>query len=154
MTTNNTNYDAAMEGVTMAELYIEGVILLLICILSILGNICMWYIICSNKSLRTATNTFILGLTTADLLVSVLNMPVTVITLFHDGVWPFGDVACQLFGFTNMLTLVTSVLSLCNISINRYIMVCRPIHFKRIYTRRNTALMITGKFGDVMKTIN
>ncbi|CAC5405342.1 unnamed protein product [Mytilus coruscus] len=41
-----------------------------------------------------------------------------------------------------MLTLVLSVMSLCNISINRYIMVCKPFYFKTIYTKRNAVIMI------------
>ncbi|XP_052286629.1 octopamine receptor-like [Dreissena polymorpha] len=43
-----------------------------------------------------------------------------------------------------MITLVTSVMSLCNISINRYVMVCYPQKFKDIYTVRNSVLMILG----------
>ncbi|XP_060076089.1 alpha-1B adrenergic receptor-like [Ylistrum balloti] len=132
------------DGGSLVELYIEGAVLFIICLLAIGGNTCIWIIICRTKELRTMTNYFILGLTTADWLVSVCNMPVTVFTLFAGGVWLLSADACRVFGFVNMLTLVTSVLSLCNISINRYIMVCKPIYFRKIYTRRNTALMITG----------
>ncbi|OWF44070.1 beta-3 adrenergic receptor-like [Mizuhopecten yessoensis] len=140
---NPSVYDLT-DGGSLVELYIEGVLLSIISILAIGGNTCIWIIICRSKELRTVTNFFILGLTTADWLVSVCNMPVTVITLFGGGTWPLSSDACVLFGFINMLTLVTSVLSLCNISINRYVMVCKPIYFRKIYTRRNTALMITA----------
>ncbi|KAK3104023.1 hypothetical protein FSP39_023728 [Pinctada imbricata] len=124
------------------EMYIEVTILLILCIGAILGNSCMWFIICRSRDLRTVTNAFILGLTTADLLVSLLNMPVTIATIVN-GSWPLSDTLCVFFGYVNMLTLVSSVLSLCNISINRYVMVCRPIYYKRIYTRRKAALMMT-----------
>ncbi|XP_062602402.1 octopamine receptor beta-2R-like [Saccostrea cucullata] len=126
-----------------AELVSEGIILTMICFTAIVGNTCMWIIVIRNKDLRTVTNSFLLTLASADLMVSVVNMPVTILTIFK-GEWVFSDDACTILGFTNMLTLVTSVLSLCNISINRYIMVCRPTKFKTIYTKRNAALMIAG----------
>lgn len=126
------------------ELVIEGLILTVICILAVSGNACMWIIVIRNKDLRTVTNSFLLTLAAADFLVSIINMPVTILTIFK-GKWVFSDGACTALGFTNMLTLVTSVLSLCNISINRYIMVCKPTKFKDIYTTRNATIMITGE---------
>ena len=71
-------------------------------------------------------------------------MPLTLYTIVT-GEWNLGYNACVLAGFLNMLTLVTSVMSLCNISLNRYVMVCHPSKFKDIYTVRNAVLMITGE---------
>ncbi|KAJ8320256.1 hypothetical protein KUTeg_001843, partial [Tegillarca granosa] len=131
---------------TVVEAYIEGSLLSLISVTAMFGNLSMWLIICRTRDLRTYTNYFILSLSLADLFVAVVNMPVTVITLFMRG-WIMSDSACKVFGYLNMLTLVTSVMSLCNISINRYIMVCRPIHFKSIYTKWKSAAMIAACFG-------
>lgn len=126
------------------ELVAEGLVLTAICILAITGNTCMWIIVIRNKDLRTVTNSFLLTLAAADLMVSVINMPVTILTIFK-GRWMFSETACTALGFTNMLTLVTSVLSLCNISINRYIMVCKPTKFQEVYTKRNAIIMIAGQ---------
>lgn len=135
------------DGPSVVEAYIEGCLLSLICVAAIIGNLSMWLIICRTRDLRTCTNYFILSLSLADLLVAVVNMPVTVITLFMEGNWVLSDSACIFFGYVNMLTLVTSVMSLCNISINRYIMVCRPIRFKSIYTKLKSAAMIAGMYN-------
>lgn len=126
------------------ELVAEGLVLTAICILAITGNTCMWIIVIRNKDLRTVTNSFLLTLAAADLMVSIINMPVTILTIFR-GQWIFSETACTALGFINMLTLVTSVLSLCNISINRYIMVCKPTKFKDVYTKRNAIIMIAGQ---------
>ncbi|XP_061188568.1 D(2)-like dopamine receptor [Saccostrea echinata] len=139
----NDLQEVETDSLPKIEQIVEGCILTIISLGAILGNTTMWIIICRNRDLRTITNTFILSLTTADLFVAVINIPVTVLSLFH-GNWPWSESVCQFFGFTNMLTLVTSVMSLCNISINRYVMVCKPVYFKRIYTKRNAALMISG----------
>ncbi|XP_061163964.1 octopamine receptor-like [Saccostrea echinata] len=146
---NTTSYSyltLADHGATsMTELYIEGVILLIICLVALVGNISVYLIVLRSKKLRTITNFFILGLAAADILVSIGNMPVTVATLF-EGNWPLDHTSCLVFGFINMLTLCSSVLSLCNISINRYVMICRPFHSKVIYTKRNAILMIIGVY--------
>lgn len=141
----NVSMNSPPEPETSPGHLVAGCVLTVISLGSVLGNVSLWIVICRDRELRTITNVFILGLTTADLFVSVINMPVTIISLFV-GEWPWSDGLCRFFGFTNMLTLVTSVMSLCNISINRYVMVCKPIYFKRIYTKRNAALMILSKF--------
>ena len=128
------------------EQYVEGTILLIICLVAIVGNISIWIIVIRTRPLRTITNSFLLVLSAFDLLVSFINMPVTVLTIFS-GDWIFSDDACRIFGFANMVTLCGSVLSLCNISINRYIMVCKPLKFSKIYTKKRAALMIIGKYN-------
>lgn len=152
---NSTSYDhltLADHGATsMAELYIEGTILIIIALVALVGNVSVYFIVIRNKKLRTITNFFILGLAAADILVSVANMPVTAVALFA-GNWPLDYMSCLVFGFINMLTLCSSVLSLCNISINRYVMICRPFQAKVIYTQRNAVLMVLGK--NLFKAIN
>lgn len=120
---------------------IEALVLCVIIIVSVVGNTSLWVVVLRSRALRSITSMFILGLSAADLLVAVVNMPLTVYTIFV-GYWTFSDSACVVIGFINMFTLVLSVMSLCNISINRFFMVCRPSKFKDVYTTRNAVLMI------------
>ena len=124
----------------------HGIYLIIVCTSAMLGNTCIWIIICKSKELRTITNVFILVLTTADLLVAAANMPVTILTIFADE-WILSEQSCVIFGYSNMLTLVLSVLSLCNISINRYLMVCKSVYFKTVYTKRNAILIMSGNYS-------
>ena len=124
----------------------HGIYLIIVCTSAMLGNTCIWIIICKSKELRTITNVFILVLTTADLLVAAANMPVTILTIFSDE-WILSEQSCVIFGYSNMLTLVLSVLSLCNISINRYLMVCKYVYFKTVYTKRNAILIMSGNYS-------
>lgn len=121
----------------------EGIIIVCIGTVAIVGNISLWIIICRSRELRTVTNSFILCLATADLLVSIFNMPLTAWTVFV-GRWTLGGTMCEFTGYMNMLTLVGSVMSLCNISISRYVMVCRPELSKTFYTPRNAGILIAG----------
>ena len=141
--TNTSETAPALEESSEVTEVIEALVLCVIIVTAVVGNISIWIIIVTTMALRTTTNMFILGLSAADLLVSIVNMPLTVVSLLTRQ-WPLSDVVCVVFGFINMLTLVTSVMSLCNISINRYFMVCRPSKFQDIYTRRNAVLMIIG----------
>ena len=70
------------------------------------------------QGLRSTSNVLVLCLSTADLLVSAVNMPVAVYTLAI-GNWPFSHEACLGLGYITMVTFVASVMSLCTISLCR-----------------------------------
>ncbi|XP_045161636.2 tyramine receptor Ser-2-like isoform X2 [Mercenaria mercenaria] len=133
--------DGADDSILAGSKAVEALVWCIIIGFSVIGNTSLWIVLLRSQSLRTVTNMFILGLSAADLLVATVNMPLTVFTII-EGYWMLSNTACVAVGFINMLTLVTSVLSLCNISINRFFMVCRPGKFKDIYTTRNAILMI------------
>ncbi|XP_020616087.1 5-hydroxytryptamine receptor 1-like [Orbicella faveolata] len=118
---------------------IETIILVLICATSVLGNISLIFVITRRKSLRTICNGFLLNLVFADLLVSVLNMPITVVTIVEQR-WIFGDRACNLLGFTTMLSFVSSVMWLAMIAINRYYYVVQWKVYPSLFTPRRSVL--------------
>ncbi|KAK7115289.1 tyramine/octopamine receptor-like [Littorina saxatilis] len=127
-----------------AERHVEVVVLSVISTLASVGNISLWAVILSTRTLRQqANNKLLLCLSLADLLVSVVSMPVTVTTIFLAR-WVFSEQMCTVLGFINMLTLVSSVMSLGLISINRYIKVCCPQRYRRVYTNINIYLMTLG----------
>ena len=127
---------------------VEASILVLICIVSFLGNITLFVIFTRKKNLRTITNGFLLNLAFADLLVSVLNMPITVVTIIEQR-WIFGENACVFLGFTTMLSFVSSVMSLAMIAINRYYYVVQWKNYPVIFTPRRSVL-----FGAIVWLIS
>ena len=119
---------------------IEITILLIICATSVLGNVSLIFVITWRKTLRTICNGFLLNLAFADLLVSALNMPITVITIVKQR-WIFGDSACVLMGFTTMLSFVSSVMGLAMIAIiNRYFYVVQWRTYRSIFTPKRAFL--------------
>ena len=118
---------------------VESTILVIICTASILGNMTLFFIITRKRPLRTISNGFLLNLGFADLLVSVLNMPVTVVTIVKQR-WIFGDRACKLLGFTTMLSFVSSVMWLAMIAINRYYYVVQWKIYPSLFTPRRSVL--------------
>ena len=122
-----------------ASSIIESTILVIICTASILGNMTLYFIITRKKPLRTISNGFLLNLAFADLLVSALNMPITVVTIVKQR-WIFGDRACKLLGFTTMLSFVSSVMWLAMIAINRYYYVVQWKLYPSLFTLRRSML--------------
>lgn len=122
----------------------EATILIIIGVVAFSGNILLCSTICRFRHLRTVSNCLILCLCAADILVSLVNVPMTVAAVLY-GSWPTTETLCIVIAFTNMVFFIASVMSLGNISINRYMTVCRTTRAKEIYSARNAFLMSLGK---------
>ena len=132
---------AFTEMMPKTSAIVEAFILVIICAVSIFGNITLFVIFARRKTLRTISNGFLLNLAFADLLVSVLNMPITVVTIVEQR-WIFGERACKFLGFTTMMSFVSSVLSLAMIAINRYFYVVRWKTYPSIFTPKRSVLLV------------
>ena len=97
----------------------ETTVLCFIWFAAIIGNVSLFVIVYKNRNLHSTNNLFILNLAAAEILVSVLSMPVTVVTIIKEQ-WVFGDAACVALGFFTILSFIASVMFLGMIAINRY----------------------------------
>ncbi|XP_070560045.1 alpha-1B adrenergic receptor-like [Ptychodera flava] len=140
---NDTSDAAELKDISLPERIIESLILTVICVVAIFGNVLLWLVVLRSRHLRKASNALVLCLSGADLLVSTVNMPMTIVTIAA-GEWIFSDEFCMALGFINMNTFVASVMSLGAISINRYVLIVRPQKYPTIYSKRNTVLIIIG----------
>ena len=118
---------------------IEAFILSIICNASVLGNLIVFVIFTRRHAFRTVTNGFLLNLAFADLLVSVLNMPITVVTIVKQR-WIFGKNACVLLGLTTLLSFVSSVMWLAMIAINKYYYVVKWKTYPVVFTPRRSVV--------------
>ncbi len=98
-------------------------ILTILVLLGVVGNSLVCTIFVQNKSIRTLANCFIVNLAVADILQSA-TMIFMIVSLLNDG-WVLGDGVCQLTGFMNISFIVTSLISLSIISLQRCITVVR-----------------------------
>ena len=137
--------DDFINYIPSAERIVEVLILSLIWVLAFFGNLLLWVVVFKKQSLRTVTNAMVLCLSAADLMVSIINLPFTIYTVAA-GQWVFGEILCIILGFMTMLTFVASVMSLAAIGICRYMFICHPERFRRVYTKRNTGWVIAGEF--------
>ena len=86
-----------------------------------------------NPKMRTVTNLFIANLAVADLMVSLINVPVN-ITMTVLVTWPLGPVLCKVIPFLVGVTIFSSVGTLVAISVDRYRAIVHPL-LPRIRTR-------------------
>ena len=117
----------------------ETTILCIICLAALIGNLSLYIIVYKNKDLRTITNLYILNLAAADIMVSVLSIPFTVVTVIT-GRWLFGDTACVALGFFTILSFITSVMSLGMIAINRYFYIVKWNTYKNTFSKKKGLL--------------
>ncbi|XP_050402936.1 orexin/Hypocretin receptor type 1 [Patella vulgata] len=89
------------------------------------GNFLVCFVVYRSKSMQNATNYFIVNLAVTDMLVILICLPPTVVqqTSSH---WYFGEVMCHIVVFMQTASIVSSVLTLCAIGVERYYGICLP----------------------------
>ena len=122
---------------------IETALLIFICVSAIIGNVSLFIIVFQNKRLLTVTNMYILNQAAADIMVSVLSMPLTAVTIVT-GRWIFGHTACLAFGFITILSFIASVMSLGMIAINRYFYIVKWTTYSKNFSKKRGLHFVGG----------
>nr|XP_046235419.1 dopamine receptor D4 related sequence [Scatophagus argus] len=97
----------------------------------VLGNILVCLSVLTERSLKTATNYFIISLAVADLLLAVLVLPLYIYSEFLGGIWTFSTHMCDALMTMDVMLCTASILNLCAISVDRYIAVVVPLKYNR-----------------------
>ncbi|KAL0994691.1 hypothetical protein UPYG_G00125860 [Umbra pygmaea] len=97
----------------------------------------------TERHLRIPTNYFIINLAIADLLLSTTVLPVSA-TLEILDYWVFGRIFCDIWAAVDVLCCTASIMSLCAISIDRYIGVRYPLQYPCIVTKKRALLAMIG----------
>uniref|UniRef100_A0A8C4N726 Adrenoceptor alpha 1B n=1 Tax=Eptatretus burgeri TaxID=7764 RepID=A0A8C4N726_EPTBU len=108
---------------------------------AIMGNVLVVLAVACNRQIRTVTNLFIINLACADLLLASAVLPFSA-TLEVLGYWVFGRIFCDVWAALDVLCCTASIMSLCAISIDRYIGVSFPLRYPTIVTRRRVLLVL------------
>ncbi|EMP28868.1 Alpha-1D adrenergic receptor [Chelonia mydas] len=136
--TNGTSLPLALDLQAVGV----GVFLALFILSAIVGNILVILSVACNRHLQTVTNYFIVNLAIADLLLSTTVLPFSA-TLEVLGSWAFGRIFCDIWAAVDVLCCSASIMSLCIISVDRYIGVKYSLKYPAIMTEKK-ALVILG----------
>ncbi|UYV61653.1 hypothetical protein LAZ67_1005773 [Cordylochernes scorpioides] len=112
-----------------------------IMITAIGGNLLVLVTIAKHRALHTQTNAFIASLATADVLVALVNIPLSAVTLAK-GTWPYTMAICRFHAFTMALFLIASIHTLMHIAIHKYLSITR--RFNRRSRPLRVKLMLIG----------
>merc|ERR1719270_24028 len=115
----------------------------LICLIVTFGNLLVISAVRISSKLRGPTNTIIVSLAVADLLLGVLVLPLSAMYEVTDR-WLFGKHLCFIWLSVDVWTCTASILHLVAISMDRYIAVTHPVTYPNIMTSKRTKLLIAS----------
>ena len=123
----------------VAEQVILSITLIIIMIISLVGNAMVIITVAYFKDMQRKTYVLIANLAVADFGVSLLAMPFSLATVIK-GDWPFGETLCNINGFLEALFLIASIHGLMHISIHKYFQLSKPL--RRVVDKRWATIMI------------
>ncbi|XP_034727015.1 opsin 4xb [Etheostoma cragini] len=121
--------------------YIIAFFVFVIGTLGITGNALVMFAFYSNKKLRNLPNYFIMNLAVADFLMAFTQTPVFFINSLYKE-WVFGEIGCKMYAFCGALFGITSMITLLAISIDRYLVITKPLQAIHWGSKRRTTLAI------------
>ncbi|KAL6114104.1 uncharacterized protein ACO6RY_04957 [Pungitius sinensis] len=121
--------------------YIVAVFVFVIGTLGITGNALVMLAVYSNKKLRNLPNYFIMNLAVSDFLMAFTQSPIFFINCLYKE-WAFGEMGCKMYAFCGALFGITSMINLLAISIDRYLVITKPLQAIHWGSKRRTTLAI------------
>ncbi|XP_067840048.1 orexin receptor type 2 [Heptranchias perlo] len=115
---------------------------IIVFIVALVGNILVCVAVWKNHHMRTVTNYFIVNLSFADILVTIICLPASLLVDITE-TWFFGQVFCKIIPYLQTVAVSVSVLTLSCIALDRWYAICHPLMFKSTAKRaRNSIIMI------------
>ncbi|XP_061107434.1 alpha-1A adrenergic receptor-like [Conger conger] len=136
-TSNNTCTSLILDSQTIGI----GVCLSVFILFAIVGNVLVILSVLCNRHLQTVTNFFITNLAIADLLLSIIVLPFSACFEILK-CWVFGRFFCNIWAAVDVMCCTASILSLCVISIDRYIGVKYSLKYPTIMTEKKAGVIL------------
>ncbi|XP_037536295.1 opsin 4xb [Nematolebias whitei] len=121
--------------------YIVALFVFIIGALGITGNVLVMFAFYSNKKLRKLPNYFIMNLAVSDFLMAFTQSPIFFINCLYKE-WMFGAMGCKIYAFLGALFGISSMINLLAISIERYLVIARPLQTIHWSSKRRTVFAI------------
>nr|XP_033795535.1 probable G-protein coupled receptor 63 [Geotrypetes seraphini] len=112
----------ASESLNLPLQIFLSAVMILILLLSFLGNLVVCFMVYQKAAMRSAINILLASLAFADMLLAVLNMPFALITIITTQ-WIFGDTFCRVSAMFFWLFVMEGVAILLIISIDRFLII-------------------------------
>ncbi|XP_036402279.1 mu-type opioid receptor [Megalops cyprinoides] len=132
---DNVNKDATPVVIAIIITAVYSVV----CVVGLVGNVLVMYVIIRYTKMKTATNIYIFNLALADAL-ATSTLPFQSVNYLM-GSWPFGDVLCKMVLSIDYYNMFTSIFTLTTMSVDRYIAVCHPVRALDFRTPRNAKIV-------------
>lgn len=123
---NNTTFGGGTDPTFINVTFIiQQLLFAIVCIVGLLGNTLVIYVVIRFSKMQTVTNMYIVNLAIADECF-LIGIPFLIITMTKD-YWIFGETMCRAYLVLTSINQFTSSIFLFVMSADRYIAVCHPI---------------------------
>ncbi|KAL7058327.1 hypothetical protein AAHC03_017081 [Spirometra sp. Aus1] len=102
-------------------------IYIVIFMFGLVGNLSLLWLILSNRSFHTPTNYYLVNLSVSDLLVLMLGLPHDLYTMWSRYPYLFGETGCRVRALLSEASMISSVLTITALTVERYIAICHPL---------------------------
>ncbi|XP_064639576.1 somatostatin receptor type 2-like [Lineus longissimus] len=122
-------------GMAIDSIFLDltaAIIYSLTCIIGIIGNSLVIFVVFRYAKMKTVTNLYILNLAIADVLF-LIGIPLMIVTMMVK-TWVFGYHMCKIFFILTSVNWFTSMFTLTVMSADRYMAVCHPVTSMRYRT--------------------
>eukprot|EP00062_Callorhinchus_milii_P024265 gi/632983990/ref/XP_007908919.1/ PREDICTED: 5-hydroxytryptamine receptor 6 [Callorhinchus milii] len=136
----SSSAEASSWLVTGSGLWVAAFLSAII-VLTTLGNSLLILLILTQRSLSTISNHFLVSLFVSDLLVGLVVMPPAMLNHLY-GHWLFGGGFCAVWSSCDVMCCSASILNLCLISLDRYLLITSPLQYKLKMTSSRAVLLI------------
>ncbi|XP_078281544.1 5-hydroxytryptamine receptor 6 [Rhinoraja longicauda] len=116
--------------------------LCLIIVLTVAGNFLLILLIFTQRSLRNTSNYFLVSLFMSDLMVGLVVMPPAMLNELY-GRWVFDQDFCSVWSSFDVLCCSASILNLCVISLDRFLLITSPLKYKLRMTSGRAFLLVS-----------
>ena len=125
---------------TQSEYIAQAVFLIIILLVTLLGNSLVCTSVILYRRLCTVTNLFVVSLAVSDLLVALLSLPFRINQTLNNFSWCNSMAMCQTWFIVDLLSTTASIWNLVMISIDRFIAIVHPFKYQKFMTKRNACL--------------
>ncbi|XP_069481348.1 orexin/Hypocretin receptor type 1 [Ambystoma mexicanum] len=108
---------------------------------AVIGNMLVCLAVWRNRHMRTVTNYFIVNLSLADVLVTAICLPASLIVDITES-WLLGPTMCKVIPYLQTVSVSVSVMTLSFIALDRWYAICHPLMFKSTAKRARTNIVI------------
>ena len=141
---------AELESRSTTLKIVEAGSIILLNILSLLGNILVCLSVYRNSRLRTTTNLYIIALAVSDLIAAIFAMPLIAGVLISSR-WPFGETACQMHAYFSLFVVYVSPVTMGLTAVNRYVRICKSNEqYERFFSKTKSRIVLGSAWAFVI----
>ncbi|CAL4123113.1 unnamed protein product, partial [Meganyctiphanes norvegica] len=120
------DYEAALDTYYWTELAPALAVYAITYVVGVVGNVLIIFTICRYRRLKSTTNVFLASLSSADLVLILICIPVKIARLLSYAWW-MGEAMCKIIYYLQAVSAVCSVLTLTTMSLERCYAIINPM---------------------------